>query len=151
MSLVSGQGWHTEGTQSKCISLSREWLGLAAAEGAWRESVGEKENVLVIHCCATNYLQTQWLNSTRNIYYLSQFLWIRNSRTVWLVGSGLRSQALQECVAGATVVSGPDGGWGTPLGQGSLVCVRGGRLVLALRPDLTSSLQGLLHSAAQVS
>lgn len=71
---------------------------------------GEKDNVLVIHCCATNYLQTQWLNSTRNIYYLSQFLWIRNSRMVWPVSSGLGSQALQACVAGATVICGPEAG-----------------------------------------
>ena len=35
---------------------------------------------------------------------LSQFLRIRNWSVVWLVGCGLESQALQTCVAGATVI-----------------------------------------------
>ena len=41
---------------------------------------------LAIYCCVTSYLKAQWLKTTMNLYYLTQFLWIRNLEAV-LAGS----------------------------------------------------------------
>lgn len=50
-----------------------------------------KRSVSVSVCGVTDYLQTEWLESTNN-YELIQFLWIRNMKVVWLGVGGSKSQ-----------------------------------------------------------
>lgn len=41
--------------------------------------------------CATSYLKAKWLKLTINIYYLSEFLWVRNTGVPRLGGCDLES------------------------------------------------------------
>lgn len=67
---------------SKCCPLNAKCFPLT-----WKHIYGVflKCSVLAIYSYIKNYPQTWWFKTTMNIYYLSWFLWVRNSRVAWWV------------------------------------------------------------------